>query len=86
MDLTSIAGLLTIAVQYGPNAISAFSSLVKLWPAIKALLALIGTHTDAGLSVDDAVTTVAGQIRGLHKMTPEEEQQWFNRASQTTGL
>ena len=63
--MEQILGFVSLAIQY--------------WPAIKAVLALVGKFQDAGH--DDPVEAAAAAIRSLHKMTPEEEQAWFDRAS-----
>lgn len=78
MDFGSLFGYFALAVKYGPDAVQAIQ---KLLPLIKAVTALVGSHVDNGADMDTAVAKTTEKIRSLHKMTPAEEQAWFDRAS-----
>lgn len=54
---------------------------IKWWPLIKAALALAGKLEGDGNP--DPIGAAADIIRSQHKMTPMEEQAWFDRASRS---
>ncbi len=53
----------------------------QLSPLLKSVVALVGQHLEGGMSQGDAIAAAALKIAQIHKMTPEEEQAWFDRAS-----
>lgn len=54
-------------------------------PLAKSVIAVIGNHIEAGATAEEAIQNTTGDITALHAMTPEEEKQWFDRASMTFG-
>jgi hypothetical protein len=71
-----LATLLTLAIQYGPKAVALFEA-VK--PVIEAAAPAIAKMVAAGIPEEAAAKKAFGHLAGLHRMTPEEEQRWFDR-------
>lgn len=73
-----IATLLTLAIDYGPKVI-AFLEAMK--PVIEAAAPIIEKMVKSGIPEEAAAKAVFGHLSGIHRMTPEEEKRWFDRAS-----
>lgn len=63
------------------SALGIVSFFIEYWPAIKAALALASKLKGNGHP--DPANGAADLIRSAHKMTPAEEQAWFDRASRS---
>lgn len=70
--------LLSLAVTYGPRAYAVYKALepalIKAWPLVKAM-------TADGIPEAEAVRKALATGLAPHRMTREEEERWFVRAT-----
>ncbi len=70
-------------MQSGKSS-GALEAMLKQSPAVLPILESIANFVMPGTGT--GLEILAFVLSHSHKMTPEEEQLWFDRASQTTGL
>lgn len=82
IPLATITTILGLAVTYGPRLIALIQVLA---PVIEAAAPAIEKMIAAGIPETDAAKKVFGHLAGVHKMTREEEERWFERVQGEPG-